>query len=417
MVTSPESRYRFIIAALVLPVRFCMGTIWAAAGPLLPLMMAEFGVSRGTVGWFVSVSPILMTVFCVPSGLVASRIGIKKAFAIGAFLQAMGIFAPFCSSFPLILLTRMFFGIGTAMTMPLIGGIIAQWFSRREVPMVNGLSQASTNLGNAFAFLATIALTQVLSWRGTIALYSGLALVFAFLWSFFGRESQPIITDVPVGYAAKTGSPEPPQLSTWGVLRQRATLLLALSLMGAFCLFTALSSWLPTYYHEVFKMSLADASSVAAILTLVGIPACIAGGILPMRLGLRKPMIVASGCVVSLAALGCFMFNNPVIIYTALTIYGIFGVIYTPAVFTIAMELPGMTPQTGSLVLAVALGAGNIGSFIGPLIVGYMADLTGSYLPGFLICCALSSSLLIGGLLLPETGPKAKKKPGVEVAG
>jgi nitrate/nitrite transporter NarK len=73
------------------------------------------------------------------------------------------------------------------------------------------------------------------------------------------------------------------------------------------------------------------------------------------------------------------------------------------------MELPNMTPRTGGVVLAFCLGIGNFGGFLGPVIVGYLTDLTGSYWPGFLICFAMSFSLLVGGLLLPETGPKARK--------
>ncbi len=73
------------------------------------------------------------------------------------------------------------------------------------------------------------------------------------------------------------------------------------------------------------------------------------------------------------------------------------------------MELPGVTPRTGAIVLALALGVGNVGGFAGPLIVGYLADLTGSYMPGLIICCALSLSLFAGGVLLPETGPRGKQ--------
>jgi cyanate permease len=53
---------------------------------------------------------------------------------------------------------------------------------------------------------------------------------------------------------------------------------------------------------------------------------------------------------------------------------------------------------------------GNIGNFIGPLLVGYGRDFTGSYLPGFFIAALLSLALLMAGLMLPETGPAAKKK-------
>jgi MFS family permease len=127
---------------------------------------------------------------------------------------------------------------------------------------------------------------------------------------------------------------------------------------------------------------------------------------LPCHLLPPFPLIVVSGLMVGIMGLATFIVNNPAVIFTALAIYGFFGVLYMPVIYTIPMELPGMTPETGSLVLAVALSAGNFGGFMGPVIVGYLADFTGSYLAGFLICCALSFSLLIGGLLLPETGPR-----------
>jgi cyanate permease len=53
--------------------------------------------------------------------------------------------------------------------------------------------------------------------------------------------------------------------------------------------------------------------------------------------------------------------------------------------------------------------AGNFGNFIGPLFVGYLADLTGSFLPGFIISIVISFGLLAAGLMLPETGPRARK--------
>jgi cyanate permease len=61
------------------------------------------------------------------------------------------------------------------------------------------------------------------------------------------------------------------------------------------------------------------------------------------------------------------------------------------------------------LIISAIQCGGNLGNFIGPLIVGYLADITGSYLPGFIICAVISLSLLVAGLLLQETGPKAKK--------
>jgi hypothetical protein len=44
-----------------------------------------------------------------------------------------------------------------------------------------------------------------------------------------------------------------------------------------------------------------------------------------------------------------------------------------------------------------------------------MHDVTGSFVPGFTIWAALSWVLAVGGLLLPETGPRGKK-PAAELS-
>ena len=78
--------------------------------------------------------------------------------------------------------------------------------------------------------------------------------------------------------------------------------------------------------------------------------------------------------------------------------------------FTVAMELPDTNPRIAAVAIAVALTIGNFAGFFGPLIVGLLADISGSYLPGLVTSSILSWSLLIGGLLLPETGPGRRGK-------
>ncbi len=399
--------YRFVIEAVMLLARAVTGFIWPSVGPLLPLMMAEYAISRGTVGWVISITPLVMTAASVPAGILAARIGAKKTFAIGSLFQAAGLFVLLFKDFPSLLVMRGLFAVGTAICIPLAAGITASWFEANEAPFIHGVNQGSNSLGNAASYLLTIPIATALTWRAPIAIYSAIALVIGIIWAVFGRESRKAgtITGAVSPGPGATGQ----AMSIGQVLRQRAALLLAFSLSGAFCLFTAVTSWLPTYYHEVFGMPLAKASSITALFMVSGFFACIIGGILPGRLGLRRPILIGAGITSGLSALGCILTDNPFIIYPSVVIMGVAGSIYMPSVFTIPVELPGMTPRTGALILSLALGVGNFGGFIGPLIVGYLTDLTGSYLPGFLICCVLSLSLLIGGLLLPETGPRGRK--------
>lgn len=398
-----SNRYRFVIEALVLLILTCIGVIWVATGPILSPMMEDYGISRGTVSWSASIAALVVVFFSVPSGILCSKIGIRKTFAIGAFLMSVGFLTPLCTSFLLLLATRLIFAIGTAMTFPIAGGIVTQWFTSKELPLINGLNVSSTSVGNTVALFATVPIASLLSWRAPLTIYGVIALIGAVLWFFLGRERQT----VPVAQDTKR---EPvAALGTRDVFKLKAIWYLALSMVGPFCLSMAISSWLPTYYNEEFGIPLVQASSITALFTVAGIPACILGGLLPMWLGRRKPFLIIPGALIGFAGLGTFIINNPLLNISCVILFGICVQIYMPSIFTITMELPGMSARTVALALAVGTAMGDIGGFVGPLLVGYTADATASYIPGFVGCCVLSSSLLVGGLLLPETGPKAKK--------
>ena len=128
-----------------------------------------------------------------------------------------------------------------------------------------------------------------------------------------------------------------------------------------------------------------------------------------MRTGRRKPFLIIPGVFMGLSAMGALLFNNPVLIFLTVACFGVFSNLQVPTLFTIPMELKNTSPRMGVLTINAMQCGGTLGAFAGPLIVGYLADVTGSYLPGFIICAVLSLSLFVVGLLLPETGPEARK--------
>jgi MFS family permease len=399
---------RYFIQALVILVRVCGGLIWASAGPLIPFLMSEYGINRGTAGWFSSSAPLTVAVVAVPLGIFLARYGLKRAFAIGAILQAAGLFAPLCTDYFPLVLTRIVFAAGTGMTTSFATAITAEWFTSREMPMMNGIMLSFVNIGNAIAFIATVPIATVFSWKAPMVSYGAFAFTCAAAWMIFGRErhgARPL--------TESTGKPLPEKqtgFSARKVMFHRSTLLLAFAVMGNWCIGNSMGSWLPAYYHEVFKMSLSKASSLTSIITIAGTAACILGGILSTRVGLRKPFMVVPGICMGISAISALLFNNTALIFITVACFGFFCNIQTPTIFTIPMEL-NKSPEAGVLILNVMQVGGTLGAFCGPLIVGYVADATGSYLPGFIICAALSLSMLAAGILLPETGPKARRPP------
>jgi cyanate permease len=384
---------------MLVGVILAIGFTWVAPGPLFTLIMQDYSIDRATVGLTTSIVSLVMAVSCVLSGTMAGRLGLKKTFAIGSFLVASAVFTPFASNIALLLFFRLIFAIGTAMTFPIASGIVMQWFSPKEIPLINGLNMSMASIGNTVGLFITVFLATGLGWEMSLAVYGFFGLAFAIMWLVWGKDRKPL--------PSSTGPALPP-VTLGSVLKQKTTLLLGLSTMGPFLVFMAISSWLPTYYNEVFGMTLSRASFITVLFTFFGIPAALVGGFLPIRIGLRKPFLVVPGVLIGFAALGTFLVNNLAVIYISIAVFGFCVVVFQPVLITLTMELPGMTPQRAAIVIAMTWAIGNFAGFFGPMIVGFLADATDSYLPGLITCSVLSLSLLAAGLLLPETGPRRK---------
>ncbi|UCC16493.1 MAG: MFS transporter [Dehalococcoidales bacterium] len=401
------NRYRFVIFISIILVRLSVGILWASAGPLLPLIIQEYDLSRSIAGWYASIAPLAIAAVSLPVNALVSRFGLKKMFTIGSFLLAMGVFAFFTTGYFPLLFFRACFAVGTAIIIPVATAITAEWFNDRELPVVNGIGMSFINIGNGIAFAVTIPIANILTWDAPIIIYGAFALLGAVSWIILGREPETRPTETGPGVnqvlEKRLG------LSFRKILTNRVALLMTLSVTVAWALGNAIGSWLPDYYYSVFNIPLEKASAILTIATIGSTIASIAGGILSNRLGRRRPFMIIAGLGTGLAALFAVLFNNPAAIYAGVTLFGIFGGICVSSWFTIPMEIPGMSVRSGVIVIAMMQVGGNLGNFISPLVVGALVDSTGSYLPGFLTFIVLSFGMMVAGLLLPETGPAARK--------
>jgi MFS family permease len=398
-----NSRYRFVILGIIVLVRSSLGLNWAVAGPLIPLIIETFGMSRSAAGWYASIAPLTIAVISLPMNMIVSRLGLKKTFAAGAFLMSAGALAVFTDDYLLLLVLRAVFAIGTALIVPVGTAISAEWFGSNRLPVINGIGMSFANLGHGLAFATAIPIAAAMSWKAPIWVYGGFTLACAVAWAIFGREYKA----EPSG--AETVAPElaqlKPELSLRQILTNRYAILLALSVTVSWGCQNAFNAWLPDYYYNVFNIPLAEASSIMALSKIGGIAASILGGVLSTRMGRRKPFLIISGIFTGLSGLISILFNNPAAIYTGVLMLGIFGPFFMSSIMTIPMEIPNIPLRSGVIVVAMMLVGGNLGNFASPLLVGYLVDVTGSYLPGFITFIVLSYILLLAGILLPETGP------------
>ena len=89
-------------------------------------------------------------------------------------------------------------------------------------------------------------------------------------------------------------------------------------------------------------------------------------------------------------------------IYGAAVALGFGSWFYVPILLTLPLRLPDITPQSLAVIYGSLMTFSGIAMFVAPVLVGAIRDATDSFLPGFLICTAMSATPLLAGLFLPR---------------
>ena len=387
------------MAAMTLAAHLAAGLNLFAVSPLLPLAIDDYGISRAQAGMLISLPMLVGALLGIPGGMLAARIGLKRAYMLSWLSMSLLALSAITPSFPAMLLLRLSYGVGLALMVSASGPLVMQWFRRREILIINALNTAILSLGVAISVAGAVPLAQWLDWKTALTVFSGVGVIGAILWPLAPKAPPPAPSESPppAGNTRRGGISLREVLT---VLRGRAVALLVAADAGIFIQYTALTGWLPTFYHEARGISPSEAGFLTSILPFVGIFAVIAGGALPMRFSYRS-ILLLSGVLAIAGGLGSFLLTPAPAIYLSVVALGIGSWLYVPTLLTIPIRLPGATPERVAVIWGSFMTFSGIGMFIAPIMVGAIRDAAGSYLTGFLICAAASWALLISGILLP----------------
>ncbi len=385
---------------LLFLIYFTFGISWLAYAPLLTDVEAAYHVTHAQGGLLISSVSLAKAFVPMLAGLLAARIGLRKAILVGAVLASTALLAPLAPSFNTLLAARFVFGIGGAIVVTLMGALVMELFPREKLPMVNGLNNVAVNAGISAALFLTVPVSAQLGWRTTLLVFGCSSALLAVLWGLqISRHQDTLLTK-------KTT--DGPRLKD--ILRKKETWLIALAFTGPLSLYLALNTWLPQHYIQAFGLTKADASRLTGLFNLVGIPTAILGGWLTAKLGLRRPLIMAAGVVMPPAALGLCFSPDQTVRVVAAVLLGMSFFLYVSPLFTIPMELPGMTPAGVAMLNGVVFSVAYLVSFASPVLTGALRDGLGSYVPGLTLFALISVTLAVGGYFLPETGSRGKER-------
>ena len=386
------SNYRWVMAALSLAAHLVLGLNLFGIAPVLPLVIEDYQINRVTAGLLISLPMLVGAALGIPGGMLVASIGVRRANLIAWIAMAILALSFLSPNFAAMLILRLAYGIGLAMTITSTGPLLMGWFSQKEVLVMNALNTALVSLGVAISVAGAAPLAAMTDWKIAMSLFGVLGVAGAGAWAVAGRDA-PFSGSRPAPITLR---------QTLGVLRGRTVVLLVLTDAGVLVQYTALTGWLPTFFNEHRGMSLGEAGLVTGVLPFIGVFAVLLGGALPLRFGSARPIFLISGVAAALGGIGTFLLPGTTMIYVAAAVLGFGSWFYVPMLLTLPLRMSDISPQNLAVIYGSIMTFSGIAMFVSPILVGAFRDISGSFLMGFLVCWAMSWTALLAGALLPS---------------
>jgi AAHS family 3-hydroxyphenylpropionic acid transporter len=349
------------------------------------------------------IAPVLMLVaLAIPGGLLADRIGVRRATGIGAIVMVAGtLLRGFATDAASLLAFTLIYGVGLGLSFPNIPKLVSAWFPRERAGVATGLLTSGLLVGVAFALAATIPLFLPLTgtFQGVFFIWSIPPVVAAVLWWALVRE--------PARVESGSGPVSQDKTPFRQVMRQKKLWLAAGLLLLHNFFFYSWTGWVPTLMR--LKGATPElAGIIASVAIWVSIPAAIFMPRLAYRLGLRKPFLWVPGIILALAAWGVIDATIPMS-WFLMAVVGVAIIARFTTILALPVEM--MPREDVGKASGIILSLGYVGGVLGALVGGRILDVTGSLDNSFLVLVAVSVAAVGVALALPETGPGARRQP------
>ena len=365
---------------------------------LLPLIGAELGLSLSQIGLIMTCQYVAGAMANVPGGVLVDTVG-RKGLLMAISLCWVGLpylLTGFAHSYLMLLSCVALVGVGNSLWHPTAIPTLARRYPDRK-GLVLSFHGMGGNAGEAIAPLVVGALLATLSWRQVVVLnvVPGVLVALLLLLSLgtltLGRKT------------TASAPPEAPPQSLRDYLRGLRELgrnrsLVLLSTGGAFRSMTqnVLLTFLPLFLSRELGYSTMAVGAGMFALQAAGFAAAPVAGHLSDRMG-RRSVMTASIVMSAITLVFMALAGRSAAFVLFIAVLGFFLYAIRPVIQAWLMEV---TPKgmAGSSV-GVLFGAQSLGSAIGPLLGGMIADRYGLgsvfYMLAATIVCANLMVLLM----------------------
>ena len=360
----------------------CVAQVCAQIGAytwpaLLPGFIAEWHISNGQAGWITGLFYAAYTVSVPVLVTLTDRVDPRSVYLTGVGLTVLSHvgFAAFAEGPWSAGAARILAGVGWAGTYMTGLKLLADRVDPALMSRAVAGHAASIGVAGALSFACAGALNRWLGWR---AAFLGAAAAAAIAWLIvrLGAPAQKRRPDAPHAGALFDFRP---------VLRNRSALAYAVAYCAHTWEMNALRGWAVAFLAYVASATgerspWIGPTIVATAMGLIGTWASVAGNEASIRLGRQRLVRLAMTiCVACGAVIGFLGARSYPLAAGLVLIYGLF--IWLDSSSLTAGAAGSADPRRRGATLAVHSMAGYAGGFVGPLMLGWILDLSGGMSP------------------------------------
>ncbi|SDI45701.1 Sugar phosphate permease, partial [Alteribacillus persepolensis] len=345
-------------------------------------LMEEFSINYTQISLIASIAAISAGLTLPFAGHYVDKYGPKKIMLVGIGILAIGqlVFA-FAPSFGLLLFSRAILGVGIGLMIIAPYTMALLWFKESNSAGLGlGIMLGTDSIGILMSNYLLAIVLNAISWRMGM-FWTSIVLIVLGLFVALSLKNPPI----------KKGE-HPDNTNSLSIrdfintLTNRNVIGATIYLIGLFSIFSLAVYWIPTILIEERGWSAELSGFISTTFALAGFLGAFLFGIYSDKLKRRKIFITVgnlSGVVIFAIVSYVYSLENYILLAALLPVSGLLGYGGASVAYTIAAESVG--DKKAGLANGIVAGAGIfLGTVIIPTILGYVKDITGSYLFGFL---------------------------------
>lgn len=380
--------YHFLLIIGIVFVAINLRPGMTAVGPLIGTIRDDIGLANWSAGLLTSL-PLLAFAFIspiIPS--LSNRFTNERMMMVGLIVLVIGISVRSISLVLFLFVGTILVGLGIAICNVLLPGVVKDKFPLK-VALMTSIYSTIMGVFAAISSGVSIPFAVTLNWGWQLALFVWTipAIIAIFIWYYLSKQTKPAVKGMEMRYFKSKKQ---------GIWRSPLAWQVALFMGLQSTTFYVTVSWLPEILHS-FGLSIATAGWMLSFTQLIGMPVSFIVPMLAGRFKSQRGIALVLGAIAVSGYGGLLLGTSFVMMMISITLIGI----TLGGGFALALTFLGIRARNARHAGELSGMAQAIGyslAAVGPVSIGFLYDISGSWMVPLIVLIVISILITIFGM-------------------